>query len=77
MCKRFLFKIVSKLFFILTDDQGSIDVNSYGVKDLVTPNINYITENGVSFTQFFASPVCSPSRAALLTGKTCQNPSNP
>jgi arylsulfatase A-like enzyme len=60
------------VIFILTDDQGSIDVNSYGAKDLVTPNMNYIIENGVSFTQFYASPVCSPSRAALLTGKTPQ-----
>ena len=60
------------VIFILTDDQGSMDVNSYGAKYLVTPNMNYIIENGVSFTQFYASPVCSPSRAALLTGKTPQ-----
>jgi arylsulfatase A-like enzyme len=60
------------VIFILTDDQGSIDVNSYRAKDLVTLNMDYIVENGVSFTQFYASPVCSPSRASLLTGKTPQ-----
>ena len=53
---------------IYTDDQGSVDVNSYGAKDLVTPHMDYIIENGTSFTQFYASPVCSPSRASLLTG---------
>lgn len=60
------------VIIIYTDDQGSIDVNSYGAKDLVTPNMDYIVENGTSFTQFYASPVCSPSRASLLTGKTPQ-----
>ena len=34
--------------------------------------MDYIIENGTSFTQFYASPVCSPSRASLLTGKTPQ-----
>lgn len=60
------------VLFILTDDQGSMDVNSYGAIDLVTPNMDYIIENGTRFNQFYASPVCSPSRVALLTGKTPQ-----
>ncbi len=56
---------------ILTDDQGSIDLNSYGAKDLYTPNLDRLAKEGVRFTQFYAgAPVCSPSRAALLTGKT-------
>ena len=54
------------VIIIYTDDQGSVDVNSYGAKDLVTPNMDYIVENGTSFTQFYASPVCSPSRASLM-----------
>jgi arylsulfatase A len=59
------------VIIIYTDDQGSIDVNAYGAKDLYTPNMDYLAETGVMFTQFYAAaPVCSPSRAALLTGKT-------
>lgn len=56
---------------ILTDDQGSIDLNCYGAKDLYTPNMDRIAEEGTRFTQFYsAASVCSPSRAALMTGKT-------
>lgn len=56
---------------ILTDDQGSIDLNAYGASDLHTPNMDRLAKEGVRFTQFYAgAPVCSPSRAALLTGKT-------
>jgi arylsulfatase A len=53
---------------IYSDDQGAIDLNCYGSKDLVTPNIDKLANGGVRFTQFYASPVCSPSRASLLTG---------
>ena len=55
---------------IFTDDQGSIDVNAYGAKDLVTPAMDSLCRDGVRFTQFYAAAaVCSPSRAALLTGR--------
>lgn len=56
------------LFF--TDDQGAWDVNCYGSKDLYTPHMDDLARRGVRFTQFYvAAPVCSPSRAALLTGR--------
>tara|TARA_R110002050_G_scaffold92566_3_gene193747 strand:- start:43284 stop:44681 length:1398 start_codon:yes stop_codon:yes gene_type:complete len=56
---------------IMTDDQGSLDLNSYGATDLYTPNMDRLAKEGVRFTQFYAgAPVCSPSRAALMTGKT-------
>ncbi len=56
---------------ILTDDQGSIDMNCYGAKDLFTPNMDRLAAEGTRFTQFYAAAsVCSPSRAALMTGKT-------
>ena len=59
------------IIIILTDDQGSIDMNCYGSKDLYTPNMDRLAEGGTRFTQFYAAAsVCSPSRAALLTGKT-------
>jgi arylsulfatase A-like enzyme len=57
---------------IYTDDQGSIDLNIYGAKDLQTPNMDALVKSGVRFTQFYGAPVCSPSRASLLTGKTPQ-----
>ncbi len=59
------------VIFILTDDQGSMDVGAYGTKDIQTPNIDRIAKKGVRFTQFYANaPICSPSRAAILTGKS-------
>lgn len=55
---------------IFTDDQGSQDMNIYGAEDLITPHMDALARRGVRFTQFYAaSSVCSPSRAALLTGK--------
>jgi len=55
---------------ILTDDQGSVDVNCYGAKDLITPHMDALAKSGVRFGQFYAgAPVCSPSRAALITGR--------
>lgn len=59
------------VLIILTDDQGSIDLNCYGARDLHTPNMDRLAAEGTRFTQFYsAASVCSPSRAALLTGKT-------
>jgi arylsulfatase len=54
---------------ILTDDLGFGDVQFNGSK-IQTPNLNKLAANGVTFKQFYAAdPVCSPSRAALLTGR--------
>ncbi|MGJ8695789.1 MAG: sulfatase-like hydrolase/transferase [Verrucomicrobiaceae bacterium] len=59
---------------IFTDDQGTIDMNCYGAKDLVTPHMDGLAKRGVRFTQFYAAaPVCSPSRVGLLTGRTPQH----
>lgn len=60
------------VIIIYTDDQGAIDLNCYGATDLVTPNMDALVNSGVKFTQFYGAPVCSPSRAGLLTGKTPQ-----
>jgi len=55
---------------ILTDDQGSVDARCYGSSDLVTPAMDALAARGTRFTQFYAgAPLCSPSRAALLTGR--------
>ena len=57
------------LLIVLTDDQGYGDVGCYGADDLETPNLDRLAREGVRFTDFYvAQPVCSASRAALLTG---------
>ena len=57
------------ILVILTDDQGRGDYSAFGTKDIRTPNIDRIFHEGVTFQNFYAnSCVCSPSRAALLTG---------
>ncbi|HSI64258.1 MAG TPA: sulfatase-like hydrolase/transferase, partial [Candidatus Saccharimonadia bacterium] len=54
---------------ILTDDQGLADYSAYGTKDIRTPHMDRIFKEGMTFQNFKAnSPVCSPTRAALLTG---------
>lgn len=66
-------KRAPNVIIILTDDQGSIDVNCFGAKDLKTPNMDKLAAEGVRFTQFYVgSAICSPSRACILTGKTPQ-----
>ena len=54
---------------IFTDDQGYADVGCFGAEGFETPNLDRMTAEGAKFTDFYAAaPVCSPSRAALLTG---------
>jgi len=60
------------VIIIYSDDQGAIDLNCFGAKDLVTPNMDKLVKSGIKFTQFYGAPICSPSRAGLLTGKTPQ-----
>jgi len=58
------------LLVILVDDLGYGDLSSYGAADLKTPNIDRLIASGMRFENFYAScPVCSPTRAALLTGR--------
>ena len=55
---------------ILADDLGYGDVSCYGAKDLQTPNIDGLMAKGMRLDRFYANcPVCSPTRAALLTGR--------
>ena len=62
------------VILIYTDDQGSIDLNCYGAKDLYTPHLDQLAKKGIKFSQFYsAAPVCSPSRAAVLTGRFPQH----
>lgn len=58
------------IVFIFTDDLGYGDISCFGATDIKTPNIDKIANEGIKFTSFYsASPICSPSRAGLLTGR--------
>lgn len=58
------------IIFILADDMGYWTLGSAGNMDAITPNLDRLAENGCIMDNFFcASPVCSPARATLLTGK--------
>jgi arylsulfatase A len=62
-------KRLPNFVIIFTDDQGYGDVGCYGAKGFATPNLDRMAREGVRFTDFYvAQPVCSASRAALLTG---------
>lgn len=57
------------MIVILADDLGYGDLSSYGAKDIQTPHIDSLAKTGMRFRSFYSnSPVCSPTRAALLTG---------
>lgn len=57
--------------FILCDDMGITDLRCYGRQDHRTPHLDNLARQGMRFTSAYcAQPICSPSRAAILTGKT-------
>lgn len=56
---------------IFADDLGINDLSCYGRKDQHTPNLDKMAAEGVRFTCGYCSqPICSPSRAGLMTGKS-------
>ena len=60
----------TNVIIIVADDQGYHDLGVQGAKDIKTPNIDALAAGGVRFTQGYVTcPVCSPSRAGLLTGR--------
>ncbi|MEN8188029.1 MAG: sulfatase-like hydrolase/transferase, partial [Bacteroidota bacterium] len=57
------------VILIFTDDQGYQDVGCFGSPDIKTPHLDEMAENGAKLTNFYAAqPICSASRAAILTG---------
>ncbi|MEK6239618.1 MAG: sulfatase-like hydrolase/transferase, partial [Planctomycetales bacterium] len=77
-CTAFLVCVVSSsadaserpnVIFLLTDDLGYSDVGCYGASKVKTPHIDRLAAEGIRFTNFHAAAsICSPSRAAFLTG---------
>lgn len=54
---------------IFTDDQGYGDLGCYGSQTIRSPRLDQLAREGTRFTDFYAQPVCGPSRSALLTGR--------
>lgn len=55
---------------ILVDDLGITDLNCYGATDIKSPNVDRLAREGLQFENFYANcPVCSPTRASLITGR--------
>jgi len=57
------------IVYFLIDDLGRADVGFMGSKDIRTPNIDRLAKKGAVLDSFYVQPVCSPTRAALLTGR--------
>jgi arylsulfatase A-like enzyme len=56
------------ILYIVSDDQGWKDVGFHG-SDIQTPNLDRLAASGAQLEQFYAQPMCTPSRAALMTGR--------
>jgi arylsulfatase A-like enzyme len=56
------------IVYIMSDDQGWKDVGFHG-SDIQTPNLDRLANEGARLEQFYAQPMCTPSRAALMTGR--------
>lgn len=57
------------VILIVTDDQGWGDLSLHGNENLHTPHLDTLAREGARFERFYASPVCSPTRAEILTGR--------
>src|SRR5262249_37409575 len=57
------------VLLILTDDQGYGDLGIHGNPTIRTPNLDRLAREGVRLRSFYVAPVCSPTRASLLTGR--------
>ena len=62
------------IILVMADDQGYGDLGCYGSPTIRTPHIDRMAHEGIRFTDFYAQPLCGPSRAGLMTG--CYPPRN-
>ncbi|MBP7275973.1 MAG: sulfatase-like hydrolase/transferase [Kiritimatiellae bacterium] len=61
------------IIIIIADDLGYGDLGCFGCPDISTPNIDRLAERGVRFTDAHSYPVCSPTRASLMSGRYAEN----
>ena len=57
------------IIYVMTDDQGYGDIAAHGNAIISTPHLDRLHRESVRLTEFHASPTCSPTRAALMTGR--------
>src|SRR5919106_414405 len=57
------------IVLLVADDLGYGDLGSYGHPTIATPRLDRLASEGIRLTSFYAEPACTPSRAALLTGR--------
>ncbi len=61
------------IVLILADDLGMGDLGCYGATDIASPQIDRIAAEGMRFDRNYAYPVCTPSRASIMTGRLAEN----
>ena len=54
---------------VLADDMGACDLGAYGNPDAETPNLDRLADRSIRHEAFYVTPVCAPTRAALLNGR--------
>jgi arylsulfatase A-like enzyme len=57
------------ILYIVADDLGWKDVGFHGAADIKTPNLDRLAASGARLEQFYVQPMCTPTRAALMTGR--------
>ena len=68
-CAKHETAVKPNIILILSDDQGWGDLSITGNQTVSTPHVDNLAKNGVTFNHFFVCPVCSPTRAEILTGR--------
>ena len=59
----------SNVIIIMSDDLGYGGIGSYGNKQILTPNLDFLANNGIKFNDFHSNgTVCTPTRSSLITG---------
>ena len=68
-CAKHETPVKPNVILILSDDQGWGDLSITGNQTVSTPHVDNLAKNGVTFNHFYVCPVCSPTRAEILTGR--------
>lgn len=69
LCRSALPATRPNVVLVMTDDQGYGDVGIHGNDRIRTPNLDRFAREGIQLTRFYSNPVCSPTRASLMTGR--------